>query len=348
MPTARTPMSALRAATPSAALRLLPAEGRAVLARQDGVATTGQLVSWGMSYDRVERRVRTGEWQRLFHGVVVLHSGVPSWRQGARAALLYAGPDAALSHQSAAYVREVLASPGPRLHVVVPHARTVRAQPGLVVHRRRHMPWAGGALRALDTEEATLDLVAQARSDDEVVGLVCDAVRAGAQPEVLVRHARQRARLRNRHLLEDVVGTVTDGVESPLEHRYRRDVERAHGLPRAVAQKRERIAGRWIRADRVYVAHGVRTELDGRLAHPSGATDDDVWRDNAVLLVTGDVTLRFRWRHVAATPCETAAQVSAALVARGWRGRPRPCGPGCAVTRALQGVMPAAGGLLRV
>jgi hypothetical protein len=316
------------------AIRSLAGEARRLALRQDAVATTRQLVSWGFSNDRVERRVAAGEWQRLFRGVVALQSGPLSWRQRARGALLYVGRDAALSHRSAAYVREVLPVPGSRIHVSVPHARTVMPQPGLVVHRRRTMPWAGGRLRAVEADEAVIELAALAAFDDELVGLLCDAVRAGVHPKQLLDRAATYQRLGHRPLLVAMLGEVADGIESPLELRYRRDVERAHGLPRPTAQKRERVGGRWIRADRVYDELRVRIELDGQLAHPFGTTDDDVWRDNAVLLATGDVTLRYRWRHVAVTPCEVAAQVAAALRARGWLGTPCRCGPGCLLATA--------------
>ena len=145
------------------------------------IALTG---SWGLTQELASRRARNGEWQRVFQGVFVLQSGPSSWRQQARAALLYAGRDATLSHRSAAFVRDVLPTPGPDIHITVPHARTVSRQPGLVVHRARHMPWAGGALRAVDEEEAVLGLVSGAATEDELVGLVCDAVRRGARPDV--------------------------------------------------------------------------------------------------------------------------------------------------------------------
>lgn len=324
-------MSGLPSLVTLPAIRALRGDARSQAVRQDAVATTAQLVSWGVSNDSIERRVAAGHWQRVFRGVVALQSGQLSWRQRARAALLYAGPGAALSHRSAAFARGVLPAPGPVVHVTVPHQRTVRAQPGLVMHRTRHMPWAGGALRAVDEEEAVLGLAAGTATEDELVGLVCDAVRGGARPDVLMRRIAARPRIRHRQLLEAVLGAVGEGIESPLEHRYRRDVERAHGLPCAVAQRRERVGGRWIRADRVYAGLGVRAELDGQLAHPFAATDDDVWRDNAVVLTCGDITLRYRWRHVVAAPCDVAQQVADALRARGWRGAPHPCGPSCPV-----------------
>ncbi|WP_246117591.1 type IV toxin-antitoxin system AbiEi family antitoxin domain-containing protein [Cellulomonas composti] len=313
------------------AVRALPAAARAVAIRQDAVVTVAQLRAWGVGDTRVSRRVRAGDWQRPFRGVVVLQSGQVSWRQRAQAALLYAGAGAALSHGSAAFLHGIVDAPGRGIDVTVPHRRTVRRQVGLVVHRTRRMPWAGGRVRSVEPHEAVVGLVAATSGTDELVGLICSAVRAGVSPGLLVETVRDR-RLPNRRLVLDLLDQVADGIESPLEHRYQRDVERAHGLPRAAAQQRERVGGRWIRADRIYVGFGVRAELDGQLAHPFGTTDADVWRDNAVLLERGDLTLRYRWQHVAVTPCATAAQVASALVAHGWTSTPRPCGPRCTLT----------------
>jgi len=200
------------------------------------------------------------------------------------------------------------------------------------------MPFAAGSLRAVEAHATVLDLVDVTAVLDDVVGVLCDAVRTGLLPGRLVREAQERERLRHRGLLLDVLGG-DDGVESPLEHRYLRAVERAHGLPRSRGQVRERVGGRWIRADRVHPGLGVRVELDGQLAHPFGRTHEDVWRDNAVIVERAEVTLRYRWRHVVVEPCATARQVAAALGARGWSGSARPCGPGCPVdspTRSLR------------
>ncbi|WP_019135848.1 type IV toxin-antitoxin system AbiEi family antitoxin domain-containing protein [Cellulomonas massiliensis] len=304
-------------------------DAAAVLRRQDGVATTAQLAAWGVSRQVAAARVRTGEWQRLHQGVLVVHAGPLAWRQRARAALLYAGPGAALSHRAAGHVHGVVAAPAV-VDVAVPRARTVEPQAGVRV-RRREVPFAGGRLRAINQDDTVVDLVAAAASDDEAVGLLCDAVRAGVLPGRVLVAAGERQRLRNRRLLLEVLDAVGEGVESPLEHRYARDVERAHRLPRARAQRRERVDGRWIRADRVYEGLGVRVELDGRLAHPSGRTDADVWRDNAVVLAHAELTLRYRWSHVAVEPCRTARQVGAALRAGGWRSAPSRCSAGCPV-----------------
>lgn len=305
-------------------VRALTEPARSQVVRQEGAATTAQLAAGGVGPRTVARRVDAGRWQRLHRGVVVLQSGPVRWRQRAHAALLAAGPGAALSHRSAAYVHGITTAPGPRLVVSVPAARAVGPHAGVHVRRRTTVPPAWGRLRCVGPEDTLLDLVHEAADEDEAVGLTCDAVRAGVRPDVVLAAARERAALSHRALLRAVLGDPSLGVESPLEHRYVRDVERLHGLPRSAGQVRQRVGGRWIRTDRAYP--GVRVELDGALAHPFATTDADVWRDNAVLLATGDVTLRYRWRHVVTEPCAVAHQVAAALTARGLPVTVRPCG----------------------
>jgi hypothetical protein len=300
-----------------------------VIARQDGVATTSQLLGWGVPRDLVARRVSTGRWQRPHRGVVVLHSGPIPWRTSAQAALLYAGRGSALSHSSAGYVHRIRPQPGRLVEVSVPGDRFVRPSAGVVIHRRRVMPFAGGRLRVVGEDATVVDLLGAAADVDAAVGVIAAAMLRGLLPDRVLAEADQRARVRHRSLVRELLGPGSESIESPLEYRYARDVERAHRLPQGATQVRQLVGGRWIRADRVY--DGVRVELDGQLAHPFGATDDDVWRDNAVVLAHREVTLRYRWRHVVAEPCATALQVGSALRRAGWRGQARRCGPQCTV-----------------
>lgn len=293
-----------------------------------------QLLDAGGDRAWVRRRVASGRWQRLLPGVVLTHSGPILWGARGWSAVLYAGDGAALSHASAARALG-LSRVEPRVvEVAVPAHRRVVAQPGLRVGYRSTMPGVTRlGLPSVDLADTVVDLVATARSTDDAVGWLCEAVRGGLDPAAVLDAAARRRRLRRRGLLAELVGEALAGVESPLELRYGRDVERRHGLPRSELQARERVGGRWIRADRRYAGLGVRAELDGALAHPSGRTDLDTWRDNEVLVTTGEITLRFRWRHVVAEPCESALLVARALRSRAWTGLPTPCSPICAVRR---------------
>lgn len=293
--------------------------------------TRSELVDAGALPDWVSRQVTSGRWQRLYPGVYVTHTGMLSWRTRMVAALRYAGPRAALSHSSAAayWFDEVRRGGTDPVELSVPWERPVRPQPGLRIHRRRSMPAVWPGLVSVTTDvETVLDLVARATTTDDVVGIVTRAARR-TRPEAIRAATASRPWLPNRALLGELVAAVELGIESPLEHRYQRDVEVPHGLPTAELQVRELLDGCWVRADRRYRGYGVRVELDGRLAHPGGRTDQDTWRDNAALLATGEITLRYRWSHVAVLPCRTAAQVVTALRQGGWTGAPRPCSGDC-------------------
>lgn len=300
--------------------------------RQDEVLTTSQLRALGLSADVVERAVAGGSFQRLHRGVVVVHSGPVSWRTRARAALLRAGPGAHLSHAAAGYVLQYLERPPGVVDVSIPARRRVAPSPGMRVHRVRHLEGEVVARFPVTTRASTvLDLVGSARSADEAVAVVAAAMRSGTWPEHVIAAAGARQRLPRRDLLLEMLAAVADGAESPLELRYHRDVERRHGLPRSTRQGWELVGDRWIRADVRYPLLGVRVELDGCFAHPGGRTDADTWRDNTVAIAHAELTLRYRWRHVAGEPCATAVQVAKALRSRGWAESPRLCGPGCAI-----------------
>ncbi len=307
------------------------------MARQNHfVLTRGQVEEAGASVTWIRAQVENRIWRRAYPGVYITHAGQVSWDTRVTAALRYAGRDAALSHATAAdwwfehdgTRQQRVAN---TVEVSIPASRAVMAQRGLRVHRRRTLPavWPGRT-PVIVPEETALDLVTLAKREDDVVGILTRAART-VEPGIMRDAVAGRARLRHRALVLDILAEVAEGVESPLERHYHRDVERDHGLPTSELQVRERLSRVWIRADCRYRRYRVRVELDGRLAHPGGRTDRDTWRDNAAVLATDEVTLRYRWSHVVGSPCATAAQVVSALRKGGWTGRPRPCGPGCPV-----------------
>lgn len=296
-----------------------------------GVLTRAQLLALGADDAWVERRVLSGAWQRVLSGIVVPWSGPIPWEARAWAAVLGAGEGAVLSHHSAAYLHGLVEQPPSVLDVTLPHGRRAGYASDVRIHRRRHPSPSSGRPPRTWLADTVVDLVASSESDGEAVGWVTAAARKGMNERELARAIERRARFRRRPLLLDLVAEVADGVESPLELRYRRDVERRHGLPAARLQVRDEVGGLSIRADGIYDGLGVRVELDGRLGHPGGRTDADTWRDNAVLLERHEITLRYRWVHVTAQACGTAAQVAAALARGGWSGHLRRCGPGCRV-----------------
>lgn len=247
-------------------------------------------------------------------------------------ALLHAGDGAVVSHRTAGYLQGLVDDEPAVIDVSVAAAHRVTPRPRVVVHRRRrHRDLARAARSVPQTtlEETVLDLVEAAEQPDEVVGWVTRACqRRLTTASRLARAAAARRRLRHRRLVQQVLADVADGVASPLERRYAREVERRHGLPHGERNRRRRVRGRSSYSDVEYRSVRVRVELEGLTYHPSDLSDHDDVRDNDATL-GGDVVLRYGWRAVTRSPCRVAAEIAQLLRARGWQGSSRACGPTC-------------------
>jgi hypothetical protein len=228
------------------------------------------------------------------------------------------------------------ADPGAAIHIVVPRDSRPRRIPGVVIHRverardARHPALLPPPTRV---EETVLDLAATARSLDDAFGWIFRATGQWLTSAERVRRAlAARQRMRWRAELAVCLDDVDEGVRSNLEHRYVGQVERPHGLPRAVRQARVIRYGRVSYLDNLYEDYLVCVELDGRAAHPSGERWRDYRRDNAGA-EDGIITLRYGWSDVTGQPCRAAAQVAGVLRQRGWKGTSCSCGSRCSLSR---------------
>jgi hypothetical protein len=323
----------VRRSTLAAVATELPPLLRDAAERQAWVVTTRQAAEAGLGRGAVLWRRQSGRWQRLYRGVYATFSGQPARDAVLWAAVLYAGPDALLSHQTAAEVASLIDKPSQLVHVTVPAERRVSRAPGIVVHRSAHAIDRLHPVRLppqTRVEETVLDLVDQAGSLDDAADWVTRALGRRLTTQDRLRAAlAQRARLRWRRELTELLSPDLAGLMSVLERRYQRDVERRHGLPAGARQVRARRGDRTEYRDVLYEEYATCVELDGRLAHPSEQRWRDVRRDNAVA-ADGGVTLRYGWLDVTTSSCQTAAEVDRALRSRGFPGG-RPCGPACPV-----------------
>jgi hypothetical protein len=306
---------------------------RVVAQRQAGAITRSQAIAAGLTDSGLRAKVGSKRWQRLFHGVYLTYPTDPVLVQRAWAALAAGGKSAVLSHTTAAELHGIFPEKGGPITLSVPanqHPR--RATPGIEVYRRRSLwPATGNPARTSPTH-TLVDLVSIARDPLDVVGLVTHAFgRAVVDSDQLRQIVTTLPTLAHRELLLEVTESAADGVRSPLEYRYRRDVERAHGLPHPVRQSRRKSHGHTLVIDLEYDEFLVTIELDGRLNHESTPKAfRDMARDNAHTLA-GRANLRYGWASVAGLPCATAAQVATVLKAHGWSGEPNRCGPHCAI-----------------
>jgi very-short-patch-repair endonuclease len=306
-----------------------------LLDRQSGVVSRPQAVRAGVPTTVIDNQLRSGRWQRLQHGVYATFTGAPDRSAVLWAALLRAGPVAALSHRTAAALFNLTSESSRLVHITVPTWQRVEPISGVVLHHSRAFrkivhPTASPPRTRV--EHTVLDLTQSCTSFDDAFTWVCRAVGRGqTTPDLLRAAMAERSRLRWRPDLLIAVGDINGGVLSLLERRYARDVERPHGLPLAKRQAQTVIGGQSRYVDNLYEKALLAVELDGLAAHPPEQRWADSHRDTAHA-AAGILTLRYNWSDVTRRPCAVAAEVGALLNKRGQPVQLRRCGPGCSVT----------------
>jgi hypothetical protein len=297
---------------------------------QAGVVARRQAIQAGMSKNGITSKVTSGRWRHVYSGVYATFTGPITRDARLWAVVLYAGRGAQLSYETAAEVLRLTDERSALIHVTIPAERRVRSVTGVVIHRSTTLEAGWRFARGIPPhtwiEETITDLVDAAANFDDAVGWITAGFQRRLTGEARLKAVMAgRTKLRWRDRLDEIIAMAAAGTHSPLEYRYDRDVERAHGLPPARRQvpfvKADGSKGY---RDRCYEQYSLVVELDGKRFHGGDYSDSDRRRDNDVT-VTAGATLRYGWDDVARTPCETAAQVFAALRARGYRGALKPC-----------------------
>lgn len=305
-----------------------------LLEEQHGAVSRSQCLEHGLTDGQVEGNLRAGRWRGSLPGVYLSFTGVVPDLTRVWAAVLFGGTGATACGETAAWLVGLREDLPAVVTVAIPFERQMRNRSDVTVHSRRHLDRLRHAVRSppqTRVEETVLDQVDAARRAERVIDVLTRACqRRLTTAGRLAATASGRSRLRWRALVREVLVDVGDGVHSPLERRWARNVERSHGLPRGERNRPEGAAGRRRYRDVRYRAWATTVELDGRAAHPDDERERDRARDNATA-EDGDVTLRYGWGPVAGDACGCAAQLVRVLRSRGWTGTPRRCGPTCAV-----------------
>jgi len=159
------------------------------------VVSVADLVNAGVSRQVIARRVRTGRWQRPLPRVIVAHSGPLTDDQRRRAALIYGGPDAMLSHESAASVLG-LRVVEEFVHITVPHGSPKPNVAFVVVHQTRATAPASqsfGGLRCVGIARTVIDVACGMTLLNDVRALVADSVQRGLTTAVALSLEAERA-----------------------------------------------------------------------------------------------------------------------------------------------------------
>lgn len=213
---------------------------KAVARAQDGTLARHQALAYGLTASAWDWQLSSGCWRAVLPGVAVTHSGEPTDKQRAWAAVLHAGRGAALSADAALVelgfrckgVSEVdVAVPWPRS--VVPHP--LLGGPPLRCHVVRGLGrWVHPTREpaVLRVEPAVLHAAAWAASDRAAEWRVAAVVQQGLTTAKNVRATlAQMPRLRRRVLLQEVLDDVELGAHAGSELAFLRFCD-THRLPR--------------------------------------------------------------------------------------------------------------------
>jgi len=314
----------------------IPSQCHEVIEQQRGVIARWQASSCALDLSAIDALLRQGRWHTLYRGVYATYQGNSPRTSLLWAAVRRCGPEAALSHFTAAELDRITDDPSEVIHVTVPRDRRVLISapefssglPRIALHRSSRISSARHPARTpprTRIEEIVLDLTDLAQGFDLAFSWLSAAcARRLVTPEQIRAAAARRARLRWRAAVLGALEEISAGVFSNLERHYLRDVERPHRLPEAKRQARMKRGTGSAYLDNLYAEFTLAVELDGLAAHPAEARWDDIHRDN-YFASSGIVTLRYNWADVTTRPCQVAAEIAMALRQRGWTGTLRRC-----------------------
>lgn len=259
--------------------------------RQHGVVAREQLITSGMSSDAIQHRVERGRLHRLWRGVYAVGRPEVSERGRWLAAVLTCGPDARLSHCSAARLWGFQLRRPPMIDVAVPSRVARRGRRGIRVHRQAHFE---------KTSQRVVDRIPVTDPVSTLVDLA--SCLSGAQLERAVNEA-DRLDLVDPETLRDAVAALpsrpgTGRLRQLLDHHTRTDtglerrflgLVRSAGLPIPETQI-------WLhgyRVDFFWPDRGLIVETDGLRYHRTPSQQAEDRRRDQIHTAAGLTTVRF-------------------------------------------------------
>lgn len=294
-----------------------------VAAKQHGLLTRAQALAVGLSDDQIQRRVATGQWQRVHPRVYRIHGAPRTWLSDLQAAALWVDKLGALSHGAAASLWGFS------------HFEGAPPELTLTTHRKQYTNVKLHVVGALPPSDVVtlrgLRVTSRHRTLLDLAG-TCDPLTARACFDEAMRRrwttADQLSRLVERathtrgvELIRSLVDEYEGGsgpTESELELQVYELLD-SEDLPRPVKQHAVMAGGRLRRLDFFFPGTPVVLEADGFAWH---ATLDAFERERArhnALTLKGFVVIRWTWRAINDEPEKCAAQLRALLSRYGYR-----------------------------
>jgi hypothetical protein len=268
---------------------------------QHGVVGREQLLALGFDRNAIRRRLQSGRLHRLYRGVYAVGHMVLSRNGAYLAAVLACGPQAVLSHRSAAALWGLRLSDAPRIDVTVPRTSGVRTTHAMVVHRPLLTPdpMTHDGI-PVTTPGRTLADLALALPRRQLEKAVEAAERLRLHVDVDDDHPGARR-------LRDVLGSDIAFTRSELEDAFLELCDR-HGIPRPLVNSIQE----GIEVDFCWPEARLIVETDGHAHHGTRAAFERDRARDALLTALGWRVMRFTARQVRRGPSRVAALVLSA------------------------------------
>lgn len=284
---------------------------------QHGVVTRAQLVDAGLAPGAIRHRIASGRLRVLHRGV---YATGPMLLPHARdmAAVLACGPEALLSHRSAAAASGLIEPIGDQpVDVTVPHPFD-RGRPGIRVRRSARLAVDERTCRdgiPITSVARTLIDLGTVLPEHRLERCIAHAEREGlvTRAELLECITRHRGRVgirRVRAVVERAGGPSL--TRSEAERRFLTLVRTA-GLPSPGTN----VAVGEYEVDFLWREHGIAVEIDGYRFHSSRPRFEADRRRAASLAALGIQVIPLTWAQVVDDAVATAVQIGQALVRRG-------------------------------
>jgi very-short-patch-repair endonuclease len=203
---------------------------------QHGVVSRAQLLALGLHPRSVDHRIAKGRLHPVHRGIFAV--GRPELTQKGRwmAAILSCGPDAALSHNSAAALWDIRTDYGKTIHVTVPtHLR--RRRSGIAVHRQADATFTKRHGIPVTTPADTLIDLASTLNRKQLEAAINEADNHDLiNPERLRKAAGQSARRAGAKQLRDTLDRATFALTRSQLERYFLPLARRAGLPKPLTK----------------------------------------------------------------------------------------------------------------
>jgi hypothetical protein len=271
----------------------------------------------------VEYAVRGGALVRAFPAVYTDPARLAEPRTRARAALAYAGPDAALSHLTALAVWRL---PGGDLdgsvHVLVDWRRRLHAVDGVVVHRRRGFVAAApevvvrAGFPTCRVERCVVDSWPLLPHDTRRAAAICAVGERRTTAARLLAAIGSNPNLPGRAELVRLANLLARGCRSELELWGYEHIFTGPDLPELEWDVPVSLGERTVYLDVYCRAAKVNFELDGAKWHASMADRERDARRDAALAAMGIMVVRFTHDQLVNHPEQVRVQIRAILAAR--------------------------------